>query len=256
MLSAVKDILTKEVNVKEFLEMEIELTKLKELLATEIKLKEFLVQEIDLKKLLTMDSGDQQLHDRRIHNRRKDDGDEETISHGKDNENQAQDDEALSEIIQLPAIKQLPAYDYALIDSMQEENEANRFVFNELMRFAEAKDYSKVAGRLEIFNSQIRDHYHRADISLYAYLKTYIHIKFPKREKAFTQLSLEMKNISIEIFYTISQSPNLPLSDKTHSAFMKEFNHLGELMNERIHREESVLFTMYEQTHTAKSICD
>ena len=243
MLSAVKDILTKEVDVKEFLEMEIELTKVKELLETEIKLKEFLVQEIDLKNLLANKHDPVNLIE--DHNAL-----EEKAVKTQDSSKEKSD----SEIKTTPVKKQLPAFDYTLIDSLHDENKKNRFVYNELMRFAVDKDYPKVAGRLEILNSQIRNHYQKADAELYAYLKTYIHIKFPKREKAFTQLSLEMKNISIEIFYTISQSPNIPLSDKTHSGFMKEFIRLGELLNERVHREESVLYKMYEQTHTAKSI--
>ena len=94
----------------------------------------------------------------------------------------------------------------------------------------------------------------KTDIELYAYLRTYVQIKYPKREKAFTQLSLEMKNNSIEIFYIISQSPSIPMSEKTYNAFMKEFMAVGKLMNERINREKELLFKMYEQTNSAKNI--
>lgn len=244
MFSAVKEALTKEIDVKEilnteidvkkFLEMEIELTKLKEVLATEIQLKEFLVQEIDLGKLLSD----------------KSDNDSNT-SFGK-----AQNDKKSNEndhIVQKQR-KDLPAYDYGLIQSLIDEHKEIRFIFNRVMSYAVEKKYEEATTQLDIFNKEIRDHYKKADSELYAYLKTYVQIKYPKREKAFTQLSFEMKNLSIEIFYIISQSPNLPLSDKTYDGFMKEFIGLGKLLNERINRESDLLFKMYEQTNKAKSI--
>ena len=236
----VKGILTHEVNVKEFLEMEIELTKLKELLATEIKLKEFLVQEIDLGKLLSKSPAVETIAER--------------VSEGVDDSSSV-DPQAQQEPIPKPLKKRdLPGYDYTLIDTLHNEHKRIRFVFNRIMSYAIEKDYEKVAGQLEIFNSEIRQHYQKADTDLYAYLKTYVQIKYPKREKAFTQLSLEMKNLSIEIYYTISQSPNVPLSEKTYNGFMKDFMAVGKLLNERILREESVLFKMYQQTNTAKNI--
>lgn len=241
----VKGILTKEVNVKEFLEMEIELTKLKELLATEIKLKEFLVQEIDLGNLLSKSPSKPK--------------NETTKQLGSDNEIDSSSDSQLVETqqkaIQKIEIKRdLPAYNYTLIDTLHGEHKRIRMIFNRIMSFAIEKDYEKVAGQLEIFNSEIRQHYQRADVDLYAYLKTYVQIKYPRREKAFTQLSLEMKNLSIEIYYTISQSPNIPLTEKSYQGFMKDFMAVGKLLNERILREESVLFKMYQQTHAAKDI--
>lgn len=238
----VKGILTKEVNVKEFLEMEIELTKLKEVLATEIKLKEFLVQEIDLGKLLSKESSEKAEYSE------QEDALENHVEESIDEQN------TNMVVAEDPIKRDLPAYDFSLIDTLHDEHKSIRLIFNKIMSFAIEKDYEKVAGQLEIFNSEIRKHYQRADIELYSYLKTYVQIKYPKREKAFTQLSLEMKNLSIEIYYIISQSPNIPLTEKTYNGFMKEFMSVGKLLNERILREESVLFKMYQQTNAAKDI--
>jgi len=241
----VKGILTKEVKVKEFLDMEIELTKLKQLLATEIKLKEFLVQEIDLATLLSNKS--QNLSEADELDLSSKTITEDTVSSNK-TKVEGEEDTTIA------AKKDLPAFDYALIDSLNEDHKQIRFVFNRLMKFAVEKDYEKVSGQLEVFNQEIREHYQRTDTELYKYLKTYVHIKYPEREKAFAQLSFEMKNISIEIFYIISQSPNIPLSDDTYAAFMKEFMGVGKLLNERINQEKAILFKMYEQTHVVKSI--
>ena len=238
----IKEFLNKEIDIKEFIEMEVELTKLKKVLATEVKLKEFLIQEIDLGSLFSSntsassdpemesdeESADLEKINRRLNGRRKTDN--------------------------VKPAKDLTAYDYGLIQLLSEEHKEIRFIYNRVMSYAVEKKYANATTQLDIFNKEIRDHYKKADSELYAYLKTYVQIKYPKREKAFTQLSLEMKNLSIEIFYIISQSPNLPLNDKTHEGFIKEFITLGKLLNERINREENLLFRMYEQTNKAKSI--
>ncbi len=254
-LTKLKQLLSTEIKVKEFLEMEVELTNLKQLLSTEIKLKEFLVQEIDLKSFLSNKSP----ADSEIEPKSSDKSvDEIAIGEIGVSSNPEPSVEVTTDATELPSQKKvkrdLPAHDYSLIDTLNEEHKKIRFVYNRLMSFTIEKDYSKVAGQLEIFNGEIREHYQKADTNLYAYLKTYVQIKYPQREKAFAQLNLEMKNISIEIFYIISQSPNIPLTEKTYDAFMKEFMAVGKLMNERINQEKSLLFKMYEQTNTAKSI--
>lgn len=245
MLSAVKDILTKEVDVKEFLEMEIELTKLKQLLATEIKLKEFLVKEIDLSSLMSKKSSEDSMLERISSDQAVDEID---IS--------AETNSSIDVTKQLASnVKNdLPVFDYFLIELLTEQHKNIRSTFNRLMSFAIEKDYVKASGHLEIFNGKIRQHYKKADVGLYAYLRTYVRIKYPQREKAFSQLSLEMKNNSIEIFYIISQSPNIPVTEKTYDAFMKEFMAVGKLMNDRINREQDLLFKMYEQTNVVKTI--
>jgi iron-sulfur cluster repair protein YtfE (RIC family) len=93
-----------------------------------------------------------------------------------------------------------------------------------------------------------------SDKELYSYLKAFIHQRYPNREKAFTELSLEMKNISISIFFTLTQSYNLPLNESTHDGFVKEFELLGVQLEDRISREERVLFPMYEKSRELKDI--
>jgi len=145
--------------------------------------------------------------------------------------------------------KDLPGFDYTLIESLAEEHKKIRIIYNKVMSAAVDKQYALVDYELGEFSVAIRDHYRKADNELYSYIKTFIQIKFPKREKAFTQLSVEMKNIAIEIFYIMTQSPNLPLTGQTYSEFMVEFLRIGKIMNERIIREETVLFKMYAQTN-------
>lgn len=150
--------------------------------------------------------------------------------------------------------KDLPAFDYLLVEALRDEHRDIRYIYNRIMSAAVDRDYEEAMQELDAFHAEIRTHYKKADSELYFYIRTYVQIKHPKREKAFNQLLLEMKNISIEIYYIITQSPSLPLSGETYNGFMLEFLKLGKLMNERINREENVLFKMYEQTNQARTI--
>lgn len=226
-LASVKKALTTDIDLNDILEMEEEVKKLKKLLATEVKLKEFLVQEIDIKKMFSS----------------------EEVVESSDEE----PTELIGETI-TQQVKKLPIHDSSLIDSLLKEQKGILFIYKELMRYAREKNYSQVATRLEQFSNVMKMHYTREEKELYAYLRTYIQLKFPKRVKAFTELSLEMKNISIETFFSITQSPSIPLDDNTYDEFIKEFVLLGEHVNKRIEREQSVLFPMYEESNRARDL--
>lgn len=257
MLDSVKDILTKEIDlneildkeietkhVKEFLAQEIEIKRLKELLATEIKLKEFLIQEIDIKTMFSTSEKEEQ---------------EKAAMEGESQQaakveidNTPNVDKPVQKKRAVPV--KLPPYDFALLESLSKEQEEILFVHSEIMKFAKAKQYSSVMGRLEYLSSMLKGHFQRSDKELYSYLRTFIQQRYPKREKAFTELSLEMKNISIEVFFSLAQSPNIPVNDNSVDGFIKEFDRVGTLLDRRIHREETVLFVMYEESNEAVSI--
>ena len=214
--------------VNEILEMDIEINNLKELLAIERKLKELMVEEIDeLKNLLSSKSSP---------------------------ENDSDKTEQIKEASNVTNInekreKLLPLYGYTLIDSLRNDQKDILFIYNEMMNYAENKEYTQATGRLGQFSSRIKEHYHYSEKELYSYLRSFILQKYPKRERAFNELCLEMKNIALEIFVSISQSPNIPINDDNHQKFIEEFRLLGKKLNRRIHREESVLFVMYEESN-------
>ncbi len=274
MLNSVKEILTKEIDipdifdkeidmeakqVRDFLVQEIEIKKLKELLATEVKLKEFLVQEIDVKKLFA--NSDQERID-------KEDAEYKPIGEAiSTGHSQVVDpktttkkskvgtrNKAITAKESSLGSKKLPPYDSTLIKTLEEEQADLMFIYKEMMKNAELEEYNAVAGRLEAFSSKIKAHFHKADKELYSYLRKFIQLKYPKRERAFNELNLEMKNISIEIFFSITQSPFIPVNENNREDFIKEFSHVGELLETRIHREETVLHVMYDESNSATNI--
>ncbi|KAG1663464.1 hypothetical protein GQR58_020400 [Nymphon striatum] len=280
MLDSVKEILTKEIDLndvlekeidtkhlKKFLAQEIEIKKLKELLATEVKLKEFLVQEIDIKKMFSgseQEKAEKEEAEYKSINKAVSDNNLKKLDAGiakgnsKESLNKVSKKDVSKEVNSEKELEQnrkkLPPYDYALIKTLEDEQRELMFIYKEMMKHADAEQYNAAAGRLEAFSSRIKAHFHKADKELYSYLRTFIQLKYPKRERAFNELNLEMKNISIEIFFSITQSPFIPVSARTRDEFIKEFSHLGKLLETRIHREETVLHVMYEESNEATDI--
>lgn len=269
----VKKVLTKEIDTAEihdFLEMEVEITRLKELLATEIKLKEFLLQEVDFNRIFKSEKIEISKPQQSENEISKPVQSENEISHQEsetieDSEfvdvevdieeiREATFNAPLLEIKNKAPVRKLPVYDLGLLETLRNEQKEILFIYGEIMKFANEKKHRLASDQLAMFRSRVASHFQMSDKELYSYLKAFIHQKYPNREKAFTELSLEMKNISISIFYTLTQSPNVPLNELTHDGFIKEFDLLGEQLQDRFGREKRVLFPMYEKSRELKDI--
>ena len=228
MFDSVKEVLNKDIGsieLKKFLEMEVEIKKLKDLLETEVKLKEFLLQEVDVKSLIPK-------------NRKK--SVEENIP---------------SDVSNKPVFNKsllLPTYDLGLIETLEKDHRELLFIYAGIMTNAEGRKYKLVAEQLELFSARFTEYMQVVDKGLYGYLKLYVQLKYPKRQRAFASLCLEMKNLYLSIFYSLNQSANVPFNEESYDGFIHEFKLLGEQLRERVEREENVLFKMYEESHQAE----
>ncbi len=203
MFDSVKEVLNKDVNpkeIKKFLEMEVEIKQLKDLLETEIKLKEFLLQEVDVKKLISK-------------------------AEYPDTDLEKALDDKVSPVVNKAL---LPAYDLGLIKTLQKDHRELLFICAGVMTNAENRNYKLVADQLVLFSERFTSYFHVADKGLYGYLKTYIQIKQPKRQRAFSALNLEMKNIYLSVYYALNQSPNIPFNEESYDGFIQEFRLVGE----------------------------
>ena len=122
------------------------------------------------------------------------------------------------------------------------------------MQLVEAEEYAAASKTIAIFGSKLRNHYYQAERTLYVYLKKYVQFKYPKRERAFRDLNLELKNLSIEVFYANSQSPNIPVNMNNRERFLEEYAVIGTKINTRIHKEKTILFVMYEESNEPMNI--
>lgn len=259
MFDSVKEVLNKDVNpkeIKKYLEMEVEIKQLKVLLETEVKLKEILLQEVDVKTLLTKrsvvtdsvtNSEEKKVDRREAGGGRKDDNlridSDRRISFGRRKSDEPK-----------KSFTTLPAYDLSLIQTIEKSHKELLFIYESIMLLAKEKEYKRVASQLTLFSEEFNRYFHLADQQLYSYLKIYINVKQPKRKKAFAALNLEMKNLYLSIYYSLHQSPNIPIKDETFEGFISEFSLLGEQLKARFEREDKVIMKMYKESHQIEDI--
>ena len=228
MIDSVKDTLLKEIevdDVKDFLEMEIELKKLKKLLLTEIKIKEFLLKEIRLKDLLP---------DIKV-----------TIpADPKETEEAIEATPELAETEEEANTRCL-SYDVSLVEQLRRDHEDLRFIYKEIIKSSKAEKFALVAVHVDTFTKLALRHYATADETLYPFLREHIVRQYPSHKKAVELLTLEMKDISVSIIYSLTQIAKIPVNEIIISCLTKEFVRIGEQLINRIDREERILFPLY-----------
>jgi len=211
MLESFKEVLTKD----------IELEKLKDVLESEIRLKEFLLHNVEIRNLVTSKKNQQK-----------------KSTHSNDSSLKSYD---MGRFLQ--------DYDDKLIDSLKNDHKELLFLYDQIIKNAKAKKFTLVSVHLETFKTLLTQHYHKADQKLYGYLELFIRHKHPKRQQAFDALSQEMKKISISIFYSLSETVEIKLSNDSYYCFMCSFTKLGKELNKRIHQEVTLLHNMYEESN-------
>jgi len=153
-----------------------------------------------------------------------------------------------TEIKTVSELKKKPSnpYNYKLIENLETEHGALLETYKLLMRSANERDYESISGFLNEFCMSLTEHLKHEDNELYLFLDfNYSEAKFHQEQSVLKDFRSEMKNITVELESIIHQSPNIPVSDKTVEGFILEFNELGKILVDRIHREETDLYPLY-----------
>jgi hypothetical protein len=226
-----------EINsIKEALLKEIDMSKLKEALVDDIKttllkeidmsgIKEALVKEIAIKDLI---GGKSDLID------------VVTTSEEKKIEKKKQ--------------VNLPGYKYGLVDSFLKTHQEILTVYTTIMSNAKDKDYAILPLMLSQFSKKCFDHFNDEE-ELYTFMKALAGSRSEIERRIAMEFSAEMKNLSLELFTILNQSRFIPVNDTTVVGFIDEFQQLGDVLQERIKREEAVLYPMYENSRQVVDIC-
>ncbi len=148
----------------------------------------------------------------------------------------------------------LPAYDTSLIGALKSDHEDIVILYNQVLKTARSRDYIALQRMLGEFATLHTNHTQMEDERIYGYLKTLASKKSHVEQRVLADFSSEMKNISISIFSSVSQSPNIPVNDKTVEAFIEEFSLMGFILQDRIEREECILYPIYENSRKVVDI--
>jgi len=148
----------------------------------------------------------------------------------------------------------LPGYKYGLIDSFMEDHQEILSVYEIIMSNAKDKDYAILPLMLSRFSKKCSNHFNSEE-ELYTFMKALAGSRSEVERKVATEFSVEMKNLSLELFTILNQSKFIPVNDSTVDGFLEDFCQLGAILQERISREETVLYPMYESSRQVVDIC-
>ena len=241
-----KNILFKDIEVeaiKELLLSEIDISKLKESLVADIK--QTLLKEIDMsgiKETLTKDI-----------TFKKNVSDLENEGTGKESRVKI-DDNKIEKEAEASKKLDLPAYKYKFTETLIEEHKELLSIYESIMHSAREKEFTMMPMMLSKFSKMCHSHFTEEE-ELYTFVKSLAGSRSEIEKKVATEFSVEMKNLSVSLFTTLNQSSFIPVTDNSVSGFIKEFGEIGTILQERIGREEKILFPMYENSRKVVDIC-
>jgi len=148
----------------------------------------------------------------------------------------------------------LPAYDISLIGALESDHEQILDLYNKVLISAKNEKYTSLQLALVEFATSFTDHIQIEDEKLYGYLKILASNKSHVEQKVVAKFSSEMKNISISIFSFLSQSPHIPVNENNVENFIEEFEQIGLSLQDRIKREETVLYPIYKSSRKVVNI--
>ncbi len=221
--------------IKEALLTEIDMTKLKESLIDDIK--ETLLKEIDI-------SGTKEALTKDISLKSKN---SEKASSDKNADKIAEEEQTVEKI-------NLPAYKYGLTDSLIEDHKELLSIYGNIMGSAKKKEFTMLPMMLSNFSKKCLTHVNEEE-ELYNFMKILAGSRSDIERNVAREFSVEMKNLSVSIFTTLNQSSFIPVTDNSVDGFIKEFEELGNVLQERIGREEKILYPMYENSRKVVDIC-
>lgn len=136
------------------------------------------------------------------------------------------------------------SYDDSLIDTFQSEHQDLLRLFGIIKSSAENNDFKMVQIKLKQFASILRGHLLTENVKLYVYLSKEL-AKDPENKEIIMSFRREMMQIGkvVNRFVTTYDRPLWSLDMRQN--FLPELLGIGEVLVERIEREENTLYPLY-----------
>jgi hypothetical protein len=151
-------------------------------------------------------------------------------------------------------------YNSKLIKGLEKDHQVLLSLHTYILKSAINKEYHALAKGMIDFSEILITHLRKESIDLYMYLE-FVVIKADETDtrETFRSFRLEMKNISIKVSSILHHYENTPVTDQTVEKFLIDFKELGEILVDRIQREEKILYPIYinlkkEQNHHLNEI--
>ncbi len=148
----------------------------------------------------------------------------------------------------------LPDYDVSLINVLEENHQVMINTYNKVLQTAKDGNFINLQLLLVDLLTAFTKHIHVEDQLINGYLKILAKRQSRVEEKIITKYVLEIKDISITIFSFFSHNPFIPVNKKNSEMFIIELEVIGQILQDRIDREERILYPIFKNSRKTRHI--
>jgi len=131
-----------------------------------------------------------------------------------------------------------------LIDDLKSDHAHLLNVYTDIKIASDSKDFTKVEEHLITFRNELEDHLLKEKINLYIYL-SHLLKSDATNASLISGFRKEMDGISSIVMKFLVKYESIGTDINLHNSFQKEFATIGEVLGQRIKREESQLYSLY-----------
>jgi len=135
-------------------------------------------------------------------------------------------------------------YSPELVDMLKEDHQKMLALYGEIKAAFEAKDYPGVSGMLEKLKSSLQSHLLTENVRLYIYLDRCL-ANDQTNSELIRGFRREMDDIAKVAMSFINKYSAIGVDEDLASHFDKDFATIGKVLEERITKEEMILYPLY-----------
>ena len=154
-------------------------------------------------------------------------------------------------IVQPKAAKVSIPYNSELIKSCLDDHQELLAIYTAMMEAAEARDFANIDSNLVSLSQGLKAHFNKEFTELYTYLDLRTRKGADKEEfERVRQFRMELQQIGVQINDIVNRYEKGVDADSLER-FIEDYKQLGAALGDRIQREESVLYPIYQKYQAA-----
>lgn len=137
-------------------------------------------------------------------------------------------------------------YDEGLVDKLKDDHQKLLGLYTEISSLADAGQYERLQEKLSRFRVDLTDHLLNENVKLYVFLDRSM-VDDEMNSELIRSFRREMDGIGKTVMDFLRRYQLHGVNDTNVDTFRDELVKIGEVLGDRITREESTLYVMYEQ---------
>ena len=150
-------------------------------------------------------------------------------------------------VLQPAPTTRAPAYDSRLVDSLKHDHRDLVELFEQIGVMADARRFNEIPRMLVAFKTRLEAHLISENVRFYNYVENSLRGD-EENSQLIRSFRREMNSIARGVVDFVKKYQAVNFTDQVRTMFMSEYRMVGGLLTQRIEREESSLYPLYQPT--------